>query len=252
MEVTCTQCGAAVKIPEGEIFVQCSYCSSALYLDKSRIVFHYLIEPTLKPEEARQNLRRWMAGNQTPKGLDEEAEITKNELIFFPLWRFVTQAAKSGPENVFIQPAAPTIIAEIQQISLPAGKLKFYTEEAAKGQNFFSPTILLSSALEWLKSSGISSGDVKETSLVHIPVYHFFYLYKGAQYSAIADASTGKVVANVFPPKSETPFLAIGILAAILFFIEGLLIPSLPIKLLAYAFSSIPLLAAAGLIARNY
>jgi len=252
MEVTCTQCGAAVKIPEGELFVQCSYCNSALYLDKSRIVFHYLIEPTLKPDEALQNLKRWMAGNQTPKGLDEEAEVTKNELFFFPLWRFVTQAAKPESESVLVQPAAPTVVAEIREISLPAGKLKFYTEEAAKGQNFIAPTILLSSAIEWLKSSEISSGDLKETSLVHIPVYHFFYLYKGVQYSAVADASTGKVVANVFPAKSETPFLATGIIAALLFFIEGLLIPGLPVKLLVYALSSIPLLAVASLIARNY
>lgn len=252
MEVTCTQCGAAVKIPEGELFVQCSYCNSALYLDKSRIVFHYLIEPTLKPDEALQNLKRWMAGNQTPKGLDEEAEVTKNELFFFPLWRFVTHAEKSESESVLVQPAAPTVVAEIREIRLPAGKLKFYSEEATREQNFFPPTILLSSALEWLKSTGIRPENIKEASLVHIPVYHFFYLYKGVQYSAVADASTGKVVANVFPAKSETPFLAIGIFAALLFFTEGLVIPGLPVKLLIYALSSIPLLAIAGLIARNY
>ncbi len=252
MELACTQCGAAVSVPEGENFVQCLYCGSSLYLDRSRFVFHYLIEPTLGPEEAERNLRRWMAGNQTPKGLDESAEVTKNEFLFFPIWRFVAHADKPGSEKVLIQPAAPTVIAEIRDISLPAGKLNFYTEEAAGGRNFLSPTILLSSALEWLRSSGTNPGDIEESSLVHIPVYHFFYLYRGVQYSAVCDASTGRVAANVFPLKAEAPFLAIGILAALLFFIEGLLIPGFPLKLLIYTLSSLPLLAAAAIIAGKY
>src|SRR3990172_11433788 len=91
MQISCAQCGAAVTVEAGAHFTTCSYCNSALYLDKSKVVFHFVITPTISLEEAQGKLRRWMAGNETVKDLDTLAQIETPELIYFPMWRFVVR-----------------------------------------------------------------------------------------------------------------------------------------------------------------
>ena len=66
----CPQCGAGLEVPEGEIFFTCPYCASALYLDKSKVVFHYALISTLDMKTAERTLKGWMAGNETVKDLD--------------------------------------------------------------------------------------------------------------------------------------------------------------------------------------
>src|SRR5512134_242450 len=84
----CTQCGGELHPDEGQIFITCPYCSSTVYLDKSRVVFHWYIAPTLDPDQARAALNRWMAGNQTVKDLDEKSQLTGQEFAYFPVWYF--------------------------------------------------------------------------------------------------------------------------------------------------------------------
>ena len=47
-QLTCTQCGGELHPDEGQTFVTCPYCGAAVYLDKSRVVFHWYVAPTLK------------------------------------------------------------------------------------------------------------------------------------------------------------------------------------------------------------
>ena len=58
---------------EGQVFVTCPFCSSTVYLDKSQVVFHWYLAPTLNESDAQGALRRWMAGNQTVKDLDQNS-----------------------------------------------------------------------------------------------------------------------------------------------------------------------------------
>ena len=75
--LNCTQCGGELHPDEGQLFLVCPFCSSAVYLDKSRVVFHWYLAPTIDEGKAAAALRRWMAGNQTVKDLDEKAQIGK-------------------------------------------------------------------------------------------------------------------------------------------------------------------------------
>ena len=61
----CTQCGGELHPDEGQIFLTCPYCESTVYLDKSRVVFHWYLASTLDDQKARTNLARWMGGNET-------------------------------------------------------------------------------------------------------------------------------------------------------------------------------------------
>ena len=71
----CTQSGSELHPDEGQIFLSCPHCASTIYLDKSRVVFHWVLGLTLDEEKARASLARWMAGNDTVKNLDKKAQL---------------------------------------------------------------------------------------------------------------------------------------------------------------------------------
>ena len=136
MQIKCTQCGADVTVQQDATFIDCPYCGSALFLDKKKVVFHYVINSNFKPNEAEGNLKRWMAGNHTVKDLDKKCTITKTDFYYFPVWYFKTKDA-SG-DKISIQPAATTSVSEIKKIPIPAGSLKFYEKELSAQWTLFA------------------------------------------------------------------------------------------------------------------
>jgi hypothetical protein len=46
-QTLCTHCGGELHPDQGQIFLTCPYCSSTVYLDKSQVVFHWYMAPTL-------------------------------------------------------------------------------------------------------------------------------------------------------------------------------------------------------------
>ena len=51
--LTCAQCGGELHPDEGQIFLTCPFCSSTVYIDKRRVVFHWYLAPTLDEAKAR-------------------------------------------------------------------------------------------------------------------------------------------------------------------------------------------------------
>ncbi len=220
MEVKCPQCGAEVKVLEEQTFLTCEYCSSAIYVDRSMVVFHYMQNPTLDQASAGASLRRWMAGSATVKGLDKEARITKTEFVYFPVWYF--KIKQDGNETIRIQPASPSPIPELKKLPISAGDLRFFNQADAGNPAIKEPHILYTSALEWLKSEGADVSKITQSALVHIPLYIFNYEYRNNSYNAVVDGSSSKVMTAEFPTKHEMPYLAVGGGATILFFLEGM------------------------------
>jgi len=60
--------------------------------------------------------------------------------------------------------------------------------------------------LDWLIGRGVQSDQVTEAALVHLPVYVYKYDFAGKSYSAMVEGASGKVFANIFPAKAETPY----------------------------------------------
>jgi len=58
---------------------------------------------------------------------------------------------------------------------------------------------------------------------VHLPVYVFDYSFQGRTYTAVVDAATGRVFADLYPSKQEVPYLAIGSLGCALYFCAALI-----------------------------
>lgn len=211
----CTQCGGELHPDEGQIFLTCPFCSSAVYLDKSRVVFHQYLAPTLDESKARAALARWMAGNQTVKDLDKKSSISEVSFEYFPIWYFKYRQG-NGKEEILLEPAAATSVSEIRHLRLPAGDLRKY--DPSLDSQAHPPTVPLEAALNWLSERRIPKNEIAEQALVHIPVYTFKYAFQGRIYTALVEAATGRVIANLFPAKAEAPYLLIGGLTAMVFF----------------------------------
>lgn len=266
MQIKCTQCGADVTVQQDETFIECPFCASALFLDKRKVVFHYLLNSNFKPNEAEGNLKRWMAGNHTVKDLDQKAQIVKNDFYYFPVWYFKTKDA-SG-DKIFLQPAASTSVSEIKKLQIPAGALKFYEKNTYNEEQIVKPDVLYESAQAWLQGSGVDLNNVSEAALVHIPFYQFYYNFGGQSYTALVEASSGQVYSNIYPAKSEAPFKIIFGLSIVAFIVtsiicyvlgfvlnsssmEEALLTAEFFKIFAYGLVSMPLIATAYMIAKK-
>ena len=210
----CTQCGGELHPDEGQIFLTCPFCSSTIYLDKSQVVFHWQLAPTLDESKARAALSAWMAGNETVKDLDKKASLTGSSFEYFPVWYFMRRTP-GGKEEILIEPAAATSVSEIRSLRLMAGDLRKY--DVALDAQSQAPTVPLQAALDWMKEGEIPETEIIEKSLVHIPVYTFKYLFQGNAYTALVEAATGSVLANIYPAKAEAPYLLVGGLTAMVF-----------------------------------
>jgi hypothetical protein len=209
--LNCTQCGGELHPDEGEIFVTCPYCGATVYLDKSQVVFHWHLAPTLNPQQAAAALARWMSGSQTVKDLDKKAHVSGYIFEYFPLWYFKVRRGKD--EKIELQPGAATSITELRRLTLPAGDLSKY-DPALEAQSI-QPTVPLPAARDWLLQ-GQAGAEVRESALVHVPIYIFKYEFRGQAFTAVVEAATGAVLANIFPAKAEAPYLlAGGITAAV-------------------------------------
>jgi DNA-directed RNA polymerase subunit RPC12/RpoP len=212
--LACTQCGGELHPDEGQIFITCPYCSSTVYLDKSRVVFHWHLATTLDETKARANLARWMAGNQTVKNLDLKSRVTGMNFEYFPIWYFKSKDP-AGKERIWLEPAAATSVSEIKSIKLPAGDLRRYDPDLDPQARM--PDIPIQTASDWVERRLSENAETIETALVHIPLFTFKYDYKADSYTAIVEGGTGGVFANIFPAKAEAPYQLAGGLTAVVF-----------------------------------
>lgn len=210
----CTQCGGELHPDEGQVFVTCPFCSATVYLDKSQVVFHWYLAPTLDQDKARSALARWMSGNHTVKDLDKKAKLTGSSFEYFPLWYF-KQKTSSGREVILLEPAAATSVTEIKQMQLPAGDLIKYDPNLDAEAH--PPTVPLNAALGWVEEDHQARKQIAESAIVHVPLYTFKYEFQGRTFTALVDGASGKVMANIFPEKAETPYQLVGGIAAVVF-----------------------------------
>jgi hypothetical protein len=214
----CTQCGGELEPDQGQIFLTCPYCTATVYLDKSQVVFHWSLAPTLNASQAEAALRRWMSGSSTIKDLDVKAQINGFTFSYFPLWYF--RLADGEKESIALEPAAATSVTELRHLALPAGDLRRY--DSSLDAQAEPPGVPLPAALAWLRQEH-PNGDVRESALVHIPIYIFKYTYRNQTYTAVVEAATGVVQANLYPAKDQAPYLVAGCSTALVYLILAVL-----------------------------
>jgi hypothetical protein len=241
----CPQCGGDNPLPAGERLIRCAFCDSTLFVDRSGLVSHYRLARRLDAAAGSEALRRWMAGDRTVKDLDRKATVVSTTAVSFPMWMFRT--GSKGSETVLVEPAAPTPIPQVAGLELPAGQLEPYTPEPEA--ETVAATVPLDTARGWLARAG--RGEPTETALVHVPFWRFVYRFGATDYTALVEASTGTVLAGIYPAKAESPYVLVAVLGLLLFGVEGLAITNLLLKLAAYAVTAVPLAGLAWWVTRR-
>ncbi len=246
MQVTCSQCAAEVPVRQDEKFLFCPYCDSSLFLDRSRVVFNYRLKPTHDEASARSSLLRWMAGNDTVRDLDRKATVEEGRFIYYPFWYLRRRADEE--ETIEVKLAHPSTVAELSQMSIPAGDLLALQAEDFNEEEYLSPTVHLETAV-----AGVPQEELREVSLVFVPTFRFTYSFESRSYSALVDGSSGKVFVGEYPRKNEAPFLGVGCLSCTVFLVLGVLFDAhFGLKLMAYFVASPILMALAYGVARKY
>ncbi|MBP6016545.1 MAG: PepSY domain-containing protein [Candidatus Promineofilum sp.] len=219
-QLLCQQCAAALVVEAGARYATCEFCGTVNFLDKSQAVLHYAVRPTIDDAQAAAALRRWMAGNQTVKGLDTHARIESQQFQYFPMWLAIT--TENGREEVHLKPAAALSIVELGNLRVPASDLMPYDD--AMDSAAIRASVPVTAVRAWLaENEGLAAGAIGEISLVHVPIYQFKYRYKDGSYTALVDAATGQVFAAIFPEKFELPYVSIGGFGCLAYFLAALI-----------------------------
>mgnify|MGYP002713050035 CR=1 FL=1 len=218
-QILCQQCTAVLPVEQGALIVVCEFCGASNAVDKSEVVLHFAARDTLREDDAASALRRWMGGNDTVKNLDKKARIERSQFQMWPMWQ--VRATLKGKEKVLLKPAAAISVLDVAQMSIPASDLEPFDYEMSGAA--LPPTVPLNAVKKWLaEDQQIAAGAITETSLVHLPVYLFTYSFNGRSFTAVVDAATGRVFADIFPSKLEVPYQAIGGIGCALYFLAAL------------------------------
>lgn len=219
-QILCHQCTAVLPIEQGSQFVTCEFCGATNFVDKSGAVLHYAVRATVDETAAAAALRRWMGGNATVKDLDKKAVLERPSFQRFPMW--LVRVNLGGQEKVVLEPAAALAVFELTELSIPASDLEPY--DHTMDGDAMAPTVPLATVRKWLaENQKIAAGQIKESSLVHLPLYVFKYQFEGRAYTAVVDAASSQVFASVYPSKREVPYVAIGSVGCALYFCAALI-----------------------------
>ena len=219
-QILCHQCTAVLPIEQGSQFVTCEFCGATNFVDKSGAVLHYAVRATVDETAAASALRRWMGGNATVKDLDKKAVIERPSFQMFPMW--LLRVDQNGQEKVVLEPAAALSILEITDLSIPASDLEPY--DHTMDGDAIVPTVPIETVRKWLaENQKIAAGQIKESSLVHLPLFVFKYTFEGREYTAVVDAASSQVFASIYPSKREVPYVAIGSIGCALYFCAALI-----------------------------
>jgi hypothetical protein len=239
MAFSCAHCGGSLDLTPEARFGVCPFCGSSVYLDRSKAVLHLVAGLTLDEAKGKARLQSWMAGNDTVKGLEQTAVVEPPALVYFPLWRFVS--GTQGGERQWCEPARASTVAGLREISLSGSALRHATPEDVASLPLPEPEVRLESAIEWLAGKGVSRSDIRETSLVHLPLYEFGYSWGGRSWKAAVDGASGRVLVSSYPAKSEAPYAFVTALALACFLGLGFAIPNVLLRLAAFLVASVPL-----------
>ena len=208
VQMNCPKCGAPFEYEPGMRFKQCDYCGTMIYIDKSRVMFYYIIPFSISREQATQVFRRWASGPKMAKGL-ENSRIKSLKAMYFPVYRFVRNV--NGEEKVFIKPAKTTLLPGLSNLKVPPGDMKIFDRNFPVGNaEVVQPDMSMDTYLPSLPGEG------KEQEIVYFPIYEIRYEFQGKEYVAIMDGSSGEVFASYFPPRSSVPYLLLASLTFIL------------------------------------
>lgn len=221
VRLPCPQCGALVTPPHQVETFTCPWCGSSLNAGRGPRVFHLAERPRLSREGAEQALRRWFAGPDTPRGLEDGATVEVGELSWFPFLR----VRGSGAERVV--PLGPLGLPDL--LDLPRMPADMVAAEPASAAG--STAVVDPDAVREGVRAASTDPSVREVAIEERAYYPVAYRYGGQPYTAVVSAGAGAVLAGRRPARVEVVgerSVAVGVMGVLL--AEAVLLPGLPLK----------------------
>ena len=212
--IKCPKCAAAVEFDPKDKFVQCTYCGSLIYIDRSGAGFYYAVPFLIDQNNAIGTFRRWASGPTKAKDLDRSAQVVGAKKEYFPVYLFKREV--NGVEQVQVEPAGSTTLPGLHSLKVPAGDMKVFDDKFdIGGAELIKPDIEMSSYLTSLP------GKPKEQALVYFPIWSIDYVFEQKRYKAVVSATSGEVFAAEFPTRSSASYLTVAIIGVVAFLAEG-------------------------------
>ncbi len=241
-EIKCPNCGAQLNLSPGELVATCRYCgyTSVVGANAPFQLEHSLILNNLSNNRITQDLQEWMReGFMKPGDLAKKSKLTLLELRYLPFW-LVPMSATSTYEGVLERIALPTprkgtiqndydwlvlgrkaMEFPTRDYKIPAeGKIAFDFAKIEPQAKFLNSEVDSTEAIVRAKDEvqenqrfllrqevdQVTKFDtifkVENPTFLHAPLWFIQYEYKGKNYNAIIDGSSGRVIrADI--PKTE-------------------------------------------------
>jgi hypothetical protein len=152
--------------------VTCEFCGATNYVDHSRVVFHYAVQPTIETEKVLSTLRRWMGSNLIVKNLDRKAKLGETRFEYYPMWMVRTQL--SDGDRVIWEPGTIPVGQELKYLSMPAGNLEPYKPNM--GAKVVLPIIQYEMLQKKLQEKyHLKEEAIQDVALVHVPIFKCEY-----------------------------------------------------------------------------
>ncbi|MFQ6107827.1 MAG: zinc ribbon domain-containing protein [Thermoplasmata archaeon] len=213
----CPKCGAPLEYDVGTLIVECSYCDTSVFIDKSGAHYYYILRFYSDGQQAMGIFRRWAAGPKKAKNLDSLASVQRLSRQYFPIYMFRRRVG--DVESVLVEPAKLTMLPGFRSLKVPPGDIKVFDKEFNTGDaEVLEPDIDISAYLPSLPGGPV------EQALVYFPVWRVEYTFRGKSYECIIDGSSGEVFSDLFPVRGSGPYVAVSLIGFAAFFGEGLLL----------------------------
>ncbi len=214
--IKCPKCAAPVEFDPKDRFVQCTYCSSLIFIDRSGAGFYYAVPFMIDQNNAVGTFRRWASGPTKAKDLDRSAQVTSAKKEYFPVYLFKRDV--NGVEQVQVEPAGSTTLPGLHSLKVLAGDMKVFDGKFdTGGAELIRPDIEMGSYLSTLP------GKPKEQALVYFPIWTIDYTFEQKRYKVVVSATSGEVFAAEFPARSSASYLLVAIAGFVAFLAEGYL-----------------------------
>ena len=238
--IRCPKCAAPVDYDVKDKFVQCNYCGSLIYLDRSGAGFYYAVPFMIDQNNAIGTFRRWASGPTKAKDLDRSAQVVGTKKEYFPVYLFKRDV--NGAEQVQVEPAGSTTLPGLHSLKVPAGDMKVFDKQFdTGGAELIKPDIEMSSYLSTLP------GKPKEQALVYFPIWTIDYVFEQKRYTAVVSATSGEVFTADFPARSSASYLLVAIIGFVAFIAEGVLASRTGMFSLAVVMMLVTVLAVFGI-----
>jgi hypothetical protein len=228
-QLPCPQCGALLTLPHRVETFTCPWCGSTLRPGEGVPLLRLCEQVRVTPDQARGAFLAWLSGPETPARMERRTDFEVGTLRYFPFLR--VRGAKEERIVALASLPAPELAT--------LGRMPAEMEPGEPAEGGGAPDgEILSREIK----AAVALGDVRELRLEYRAYYPVRYSFEGSPYTAFVDAGGGLVHAGRQPARREVVGergFAAG--AMVLLFAIAVLVPGLPLKLIAVGTAAVGL-----------